>query len=318
MEKKKVVAVFQYLFEWGKEITENVAPEEFEVRFIDFNNDEEVRSNLPDADFVMTCTLKEEYVSLLNNCKLIQHQGVGHDGIALEALKKEGIPFAVTPEGTVNGVAEHTILLILALSKQLIKANQHVKNGNFDSREFRPNCHFLGGRTLGIVGFGRIGQRAAHFANAFEARIIYNDLFRASLDIEKNLNSEFKSFDELLSEADIVSVHTPFTPETELQFDAEAFSKMKQGSYFVNTGRGQTYDMDALYEALISGHIAGAGLDVFNPEPPPADHPILQLPNVICTPHMATGTVEAHLAKANAQFDNFKRVLNGEKPINTI
>ena len=93
---------------------------------------------------------------------------------------------------------------------------------------------------------------------------------------------------------------------------------MKPGAFFINTGRGGTYDMDALYESLKSGHLGGAGLDVYNPEPPPMDHPILQLPNAICTPHMATGTVEAHIAKAEAQFNNLRRVLHGEEPRNLV
>jgi phosphoglycerate dehydrogenase-like enzyme len=132
------------------------------------------------------------------------------------------------------------------------------------------------------------------------------------------LGISFVTLDELLSQADIVSVHTPLTSETEGLFGAEEFARMKPGALFINTSRGGTYDMDALYDSLQSGHLGGAGLDVFNPEPPPPDHPITQLPNVICTPHMATGTVEAHQMKAQSQFNNFQRVLRGETPHNLI
>src|SRR5205814_9459440 len=129
---------------------------------------------------------------------------------------------------------------------------------------------------------------------------------------------EYVPFDALLTQADVVTVHVPITPETRGLFGAKEFARMKAGALFINTSRGDTYDMDALYRALSAGELGGAGLDVFNPEPPPADHPIRKLPNVICTPHMATGTVEAHLQKVQAQFDNFRRVLHGELPHNLV
>ena len=158
----------------------------------------------------------------------------------------------------------------------------------------------------------------AQLAKGFEPRIIYYDVFRPPEDVEQELEAEFVPFDELLAQADIITVHTLLTPETKGLFAADEFARMKPDALFINTSRGGTYDMDALNETLRSGHLSGAGLDVFNPEPPPPDHPILQLPNVICTPHMATGTVEAHLMKAEAQFENFRRVLRGETPHNLV
>jgi phosphoglycerate dehydrogenase-like enzyme len=149
-------------------------------------------------------------------------------------------------------------------------------------------------------------------------RILYTDVVRAEETTEVELGATFVTLDELLSQSDIVSMHTPLTPQTQGMLGAAEFARMRQGAYCVITGRGQTYDMDALCEALKSGHLAGAGIDVYNPEPPPMDHPILRLPNVICTPHMATGTVEAHQAKARAQFENLKRVLAGQEPFNVV
>jgi phosphoglycerate dehydrogenase-like enzyme len=249
---------------------------------------------------------------------LVQLRGVGYDGVAFEALTQAGIPLAATPAGTIIGVAEHTILLILGLYKQIVQVHEQMREGTFDNIGWRANSHFLYEKTLAIVGLGRIGQRAAHLVRAFDVNLIYFDIVRPPQEVEVQLGAKYVPFGELLPQADIISVHTPLTPETEGLFDADAFARMKPGALFINTSRGGTYDMDALYESLRSGHLGGAGLDVFNPEPPPPDHPILQLPNVICTPHMATGTVEAHIYKITQQFDNFKRMLDGEKPLNLI
>jgi phosphoglycerate dehydrogenase-like enzyme len=257
-------------------------------------------------------------VALLKRCKLVHHQGVGYDEIDVAALKQAGIPLAITPEGTIIGVAEHTILLILALYKQLVQVHASMRQGKFLNIDWRINSHFLYQKTLGIVGFGRIGRRVAQLIKGFEVQLRYYDLFRPAATVEQEFGATYTPFEELVAEADIISVHTPLTPETKGLFGAVQFARMKPGALFINTSRGETYDMDALYDCLKSGHLVGAGLDVFNPEPPPPDHPILQLPNVICTPHVATGTVEAHLLKARAQFENFQRVLRGEKPRNVI
>jgi len=314
----KPLALFALTHPWMKEMVLRVAPPEFDVRFVDLSDHKDAAEQLPLADFLMTTYLPGELVQLLSRCKLVQHQGVGVDGIDTHALSTAQIPFAITPEGTVIGVAEHTILLILALSKQLVAVNASVRKGEYDNVRWRSNSYFLHRKTLGIVGLGRIGQRVAHLAKAFEANLVYSDPFRQSQEVERALEVKYVPLDNLLTEADIVSVHTPLTKDTEEMFGSEQFSRMRKGALFINTGRGGTYDMDALYASLDSGHLGGAGLDVFNPEPPPQDHPILQLPNVISTPHMATGTVDAHLMKAKGQFDNFGRVLRGETPHNLV
>jgi phosphoglycerate dehydrogenase-like enzyme len=268
------------------------------------------------ADLLVTVKLPAAWVPYLRRCKLVQLQGVGFDGIDRAGLAQAGIPVALTPEGTVIGVAEHSILLMLAVYKRLTAVHAAVLRGEFDPVAWRPQCHFLQGKTVGIVGFGRIGRRVAHLVNAFEAEVIYFDVAPIPPEVAARLGATPVSLEQLLAQADVVSVHCPLTPQTRGLFGAKEFARMKKGAIFVNTGRGETYDMMALHEALVSGHLSGAGLDVFNPEPPPADHPLLHLPNVICTPHMATGTVEAHREKALAQFANLSRVLAGLPPLN--
>jgi phosphoglycerate dehydrogenase-like enzyme len=319
MPVRRAVAVFTFSNRWMQEMVRQAAPPDFEVKFLeDPGNEPRLRELLAEADFLVTTDLPAAWVPWLRRCRLVQHQGVGYDGIDVAALARAGIPLAVTPEGTINGVAEHTILFILALYKRLTAVHDSVRRGGFDRIGWRAQCHFFQGKTLGLVGFGRIGRRVAHLARAFEAAVVYADVRRARLEVEQELGARHLPFEGLLAEADVVSVHTPLTAETRGLFGANEFARMKPGALFVNTSRGGTYDMDALYEALRSGHLGGAGLDVFNPQPPPPDHPLLQLPNVICTPHMATGTVEAHLEKAQAQFANFRRVLQGEPPRNLV
>jgi phosphoglycerate dehydrogenase-like enzyme len=315
MSPSRPVAVFNVTSPCMQDMIRQAAPPDFDVRFRDADPGRWPEL-LAAADFLVTIDLPAAWVPHLRRCRLVQHSGVGYDAIDTAALAAAGIPLALTPEGTVVGVAEHTILLILALYKRLTAVSDAVRRGEFDPVGWRPQCHFFRDQTLGIVGFGRIGRQVAHLANAFEAKVVYSDVAPASDGCAAG--ARHVSFDQLIAESDVVSVHTPLTPETRGLFGAREFARMKPGALFINTARGETYSMDALDQSLRSGHLGGAGLDVFDPEPPPADHPLLQLPNVICTPHMATGTVEAHRDKAAAQFANFRRVLNGEPPLNLV
>jgi phosphoglycerate dehydrogenase-like enzyme len=313
------VALFNFSNRWMREMVLQAAPPVFDVQFLDPGADgDKLRHALGQADFLVTIESPADWVRSLARCRLVQLQGVGYDAVDCAALREARIPLAMTPEGTVVGVAEHTIMFILALYKRLIEVHASVRRGEFDKVGWRSGCHFLQGKTVGIVGFGRIGRRVAHLARAFQATVVYSDVQRAAPEIERELAAAYLPLDELLEQADVVSVHTPLTAHTRLMFREREFVRMKRGALFINTSRGETYDMDALCHALRSGRLGGAGLDVFNPQPPPQDHPLLQLPNVICTPHMATGTVEAHLEKARAQFENFARVLRGEAPLNLV
>jgi phosphoglycerate dehydrogenase-like enzyme len=180
------------------------APPEFEVKFLNVNDPTQVQTLLPQADFIMINDLPAEWVALLKRCKLVQHQGVGYDGIDVAALKQAAIPLATTPEGTIIGVAEHTILLILALYKQLVQVHQSMRQGKFLNIDWRINSHFLYQKTLGIVGFGRIGRRVAQLARGFEVRLIYYDLFRPSEAVEQEFGVSYVPFEELVSQADII------------------------------------------------------------------------------------------------------------------
>jgi len=308
------LALFPYKYTWMHDLIRKMTPPMIKA---DFYGEWDI-SRLPETDFLAAHHLPSEWIGKLQRCKLVQTIGVGYDTIDRPALHAAGIPLAITPEGTAVGVSEHAFLLMLAVSKLLIPLHKRLEQGEFIQFDRRQDAHFLYQKTLGIVGLGRIGKRMAHLARAFEMNVIYNDLIPAPPELERQLDLRRVEFDQILSEADIVTVHTPLTPLTKGFFGAEQFARMKKGAIFINTSRGGTYNTDALYDALKSGHLRGAGLDVFNPEPLPPDHPLLKLENVVCSPHMASGTVESLRMKSQSQLDNFLRVINGEQPINII
>jgi phosphoglycerate dehydrogenase-like enzyme len=246
------------------------------------------------------------------------HNGVGYDAIAIDTLTEMGIPAAVTPVMTPEGVAEHALLLILALSKQLPAVQQSMKSGEWNMLGWREGSHNVSYKTLGIIGLGRIGKRIAHLAHAFGCRILYTDIVEAPAELVDAYGLERVERDELIAQADIVTVHVPLTDETRSMFGASQFAAMKSDAIFINTSRGPTYDLDALVDSVESGHLLGAGVDVFDPEPPPGDHRVFSVMNIITTPHISSGTVERQYAINRAQFANAQRVLAGHQPNDQI
>jgi len=293
-------------------------PPEFRVEFVDLANADAVASKLPHADFIVCLSLSAEQVAILERCKLVMHNGVGYDAIAIEQLAARGIPVAITPTMTPEGVAEYVLMMILALSRQLPAVQASMQSGKWNMLGWREGSHNIAYKTLGIVGLGRIGKRVAHVAHAFGCRVLYTDVVDIAPEFEARYELERTDLATLLAASDIVTVHTPLTDATQNMFGAVEFAAMKLGSMFINASRGPTYDIDALHDAVVSGHLFGAGIDVFDPEPPAGDHPILQLTNVIATPHIASGTVERQYAINRAQFANCQRVLGGEPPNDQI
>lgn len=248
--------------------------------------------------------------------RMIQHQGVGYERIDIEACKRRGTYIALTPEGTSVGVAEHVMLLILALYKQLVKAANGVGEGRWMQWELRPNSFELSEKTLGIVGFGRIGQEVARRAKAFDAQVLYFDPYVASND--HPLGKPVQTLKELLSSSDIVTLHVPAHAENRQLINRESLGWMRPGAVLVNTARGSLVDEAALAEALQNGHLAGAALDVLEKEPPAPDNALLRMENVLITPHIAAGTRDAFRTKMRAVFANLMRFERGETPHNIV
>lgn len=292
-----------------------------ELLTLDRDDDAERQKKLADADAVIVASKPLTRALIEGAAKLafVHHQGVGyHDTIDTAALARRSIPLAITPGGTTVGVAEHTVMLILAMLRRLPFADAELRQNRFHINALRPVSRELRGRTVGLLGAGRIGRAVAERLKPFGVRLIAFDPVGLPADLARDLQVEARGFDELLCEADILSLHMPLTAATRRLIDGEALARMKPGSFLVNTARGGLVDEAALVAALRSGHLAGAALDVFDPEPPAAGNPLYAMPNVVLTPHVAAGTRDAFFEKMSFIFENLGRFWRGEPVENLI
>jgi phosphoglycerate dehydrogenase-like enzyme len=273
------------------------------------------RSALRDADFVLAANwpFGEEELRAAPKLRMVQHQGVGYDGMDTAALQARGIPLAICAAGAIVGVAEHTMLLILAVYKRLVLADTKMRQGTWLQWELRPTSYELAGKTLGLVGFGRIGQAVAQRAHAFEADILYTTRTAKTLPpVAVACGARRVTLEELLRQSDIVSLHLPLSAESRHFMGAREFRQMKPSAIFINTTRGGTVDEQALVTALETKTIAGAGLDVFEEEPVKLDNPLLRMDNVVLTPHISAGTFDALRQKARFMIANIQRFAEGQ------
>lgn len=246
--------------------------------------------------------MTREIIEAGKNLKVIGRAGVGVDNIDLEAAKEKGIAVVNSPSATTTAVAELAVGLIFALSRSIPRADAAMKRGEWLKKEFVGIE--LYGKTLGIIGFGRIGSTVGQMAAAVGMRIMGCCLFRIPETI-RIIGGELLMMDDIIEKSDFITIHTPLTEETRALIDAEALSRMKDGVFLICTARGGIIDEKALLDALNSGKVAGAALDVFGVEPP-VNQELINHPNVIATPHMAGQTSEA---QRRASMDISKEVL---------
>ncbi len=241
--------------------------------------------------------------------KVISRYGVGLDNIDLEAAKKKKIMITNTPGANASSVADLTIAFILLLCRQVCWSNEKVKGGEW------PRTTGLGleDKTVGLIGLGAIGKQVAQRLSGFGCRILVYDVLPMDTWLDKHAAS-CVNLDTLLAESDFVSLHLPVTPQTENMVNASFLGKMKNGSFIVNTSRGELIDETALVQALQDKSIAGAGLDAFREEPLPKDHPLQQFSQVITTPHMGAHTDSAVNAMGWMSTKDCLAALRGEKP----
>jgi phosphoglycerate dehydrogenase-like enzyme len=272
-----------------------------------------------DAVIVASRPLTRSLIEGARRLAFVHHQGVGyHDTVDTKALAERGIQLAITPTGTTVGVAEHTLMLMLGMLRRLPFADAELRQGRFHINALRPVSRELRGRTVGLVGVGRIGQAVAERLKPFGVTVLYYDPVGLSPEREVELGIAGHTFDDLLAEADIVSLHLPLTPATHHVMNAAAFGKMKRGSFLINTSRGGLVEERALTEVLSDGYLAGASLDVFEQEPPRPDNPLLRLSSTVLTPHIGAGTRDAFLEKMTFIFDNLDRHWRAEPVENLI
>ena len=256
----------------------------------------------------------DELFKLGPNLKLIQLLSAGYDRADIEAARNAGVPIANNGGANSVAVSEHAVLLMLAVSRQLVRQHTTVAAGNWRGNE-TPRVHELRNKTLGIVGLGTIGKKTARLASAFGMNIIYYDIARLAEHEEDAIGVRFRLLKELLRESDLISLHTPLNNSTHHLIGREELSLMKETAILVNTARGPVIDEAALYDALVEGKILAAGLDVFDQEPPQPDNPLFKLDNVILSAHLAGPTFESNIARVRNAFDNVQRVARGEEPL---
>ena len=279
------------------EILKSVVPDGFEVETLERLDYDCLMRQAEDADYLLVSgrlPIDEGVLSAAKQLKMIQRTGVGTEMLDVEAIKRHNIPVYVNAGVNARSVAAHTLTLMLCSLKNLPQIDRNVKRGVWKKQQTGVGCNELFGKTVGLVGMGAIGRQVATYLNAFGAKVLYTDVFRAAAETEHQLSLTYvPSFEELLPRVDILSFHCPLTADNKEMLNASTIAMMKDGSIVVNTARGKLIEPKALYEALVNGKLRSAALDVHYEEPLPQEYPLATLDNVILTPHIAGLTYEA-------------------------
>ncbi|TKC18104.1 2-hydroxyacid dehydrogenase [Robertmurraya kyonggiensis] len=298
-----------------KKMLLDAKPQQAELKFAAEYEGEILDSILSEAEYLLMATEKVDrsLIEKLPRVKHIQKTGIGVDNIDLQEADKREITVSNTPGANATGVAELTILLILALYRKLIVLDKATKNGEWQMWEHRLSSYELSGKVHGFIGFGNIGQETAKLSKGFGTEIIYYDVLQASSEIEMEVDATYCQLDELLKKADIISLHVPLIPQTRHLLSEKEFDLMKSSAVLINVSRGGIVNEDELARALSVGKIAGAGIDVWEGEPPNANHPLFQFDQVIATPHIGAGTKDTLIRVLNMAFDNISSIEKGEQ-----
>ena len=246
-----------------------------------------------------------------DSLKVIGRAGIGVDNIDVKTAAKYKIPVVNAPTGATASVAELAIGHMLALSRHIVKADSSMKKGEWAKKKLKGNE--LNGKVLGLIGTGNIGKMTGKLARAFGMSVIGFDPFISKEDMKKDGVEKIEDLGELMGKSDFISLHLPHIPATHYIVNKEMISKMKPTAYIINCARGGTVDEKALYNALNDGKIAGAGMDVFENEPP-TDSPLLGLDNVVLTPHIGANTKEGQIKAGTVCAEQINKVLAGEEP----
>jgi len=290
--------------------------EGFEILYLEGDDEAEVRAKLAEAEVVVIGAKRLEpwHVEAAPKLRLVLHQGVGyHDTVATTSLRDRQIPLAITPGGTPEGVAEHTIMMMLATGRRLAWQDAELRAGRWHSNTVRAEARGLGGARVGIIGLGRIGKQVAKRLIPFECgKVAYHDIVDMDPAVEHALRVERLPFDELIATSDFITLHVPATEQTRYMIDAAAIAAMKDGAIVINCARGPVVSETALLDGLRSGKLGGAGLDVFEIEPVVGPSPFGEFRNVVLTPHNAPGTRDIMHRKFREMFANADRFFRGE------
>lgn len=283
---------------------------------------EELRELLPEADVlcaVFDIPVRADLLKYGTKLRLVSNYAVGYNNIDLDYCREQGIAVTNTPKAVVAPTAELAMALLLSCTRRTRELDEELRRA--DGRVSLGRLGMLGldlyGKTVGIVGYGNIGRAVAERCRAFGMRVLYNKRTRLSPEEEAKQGIEYASLEELLQKSDVVSLHTPYSKESHHQINAETLALMKPGAVLINTARGSIVDEDALIQALKSGKLAMAGLDVFEDADVPRAE-LLRLPNVVLTPHVGTQTYDARVAMVHELADNVLGFLAGRTDISRV
>jgi glyoxylate reductase len=318
MTRPKVFATHQ-LFDEARQILDATCDMEYWV------NDErppreEVLRRVKDKEglvCLLTEKVNDELLRVASKLRIAANVAVGFDNIDVDACTKRGVVATNTPGVLDETTADFAWTLMMAVARRLSEGEQLARSGNWKGWNLDQLCGTdIWGKTLGLVGFGRIGRAVARRALGFQMKVIYTDAVRAPEDVEEPLNAEFRDMNALLAEADFISLHVPLMPETRGLFDAPKFYRMKPSAFLINTSRGPVVEEAALVAALEAKKIAGAALDVFENEP--FIHPGLKRANVVLAPHLASASLETRTKMAVMAANNVVALFTGQIPTNML
>lgn len=278
-------------------------------------SDAEIARACRDADAILSdyFACDEALIGSLQRCKVIGSYGVGYDQIDVAAADVRNIQVTNNPEYCIDEMAEHTIAMLLAAWRRIPAYDRHVREGGWDYTS-QPAPRRLRGATLGVVGFGRIGRAVATLGAGLGMRVIVHDPYL----VQAQTDADLKTLEELLSTADVVTLHLPLSPTTRGMLGAEQLAKIRPHAGVINTARGALLDDLALAAALRTGALAWAAIDAFDPEPPPPSHPLLSAPNVVLSPHAGFYSSDSLIAAQSNAAHEVLRVLQGESPLHAV
>jgi len=262
--------------------------------------------------------LHDEVLRAAENARLVQLLAAGYDRMNLRLMAALEVPCSNNGGANSRAVADHAVMLMLALYKQQTHTDPATREGRWGAPITGTNTFEMADKLVGVLGLGNIGRRVVSRVQGFEARVQYSDVYPISQEEERELDVTRVSLEELFRTSDILTCHTPLTPQTRHIVNRERLALMKPTAVLINTSRGPVVDEAALIDALQEGRIAGAGLDVFEQEPVDPDNPLLRMDNVVVTPHVAGTTWDTWFRRASFAYENMERVWNGEAPHATV
>jgi D-3-phosphoglycerate dehydrogenase / 2-oxoglutarate reductase len=291
----------------------SVLPPGFSIQFAETADRREHLAMIADAEFILTAVAVDaEMFRAAPKLKLLHKWGIGVDKFDLDAARAARVPVAITAGANAGAVSEHTVMLILATYRRLALADGKLRQGIWLRPQLRAQVYMLSGKTVGLLGFGNVGRMVAHRLAGFDVQILYSDIRKADMATERSLRATQVPFEELLECSDVLSLHVPLTRVTRGMVGAEAFARMKTGAILINAARGEVVDEAALHDALVSGKLHGAGLDVFALEPADPANPLFRLNQVVVTPHVAGSAIDLVADIARHAFTNMQSVLDGQ------